>query len=329
MAKSTKRSILTYSIFVGIGAVLFYLAFRHTEWAKLRNDFAQANWYILLLSAALGFYAYVARGFRWNLLLRSMDFQVRSPWSAVHGIALGYFSNLVIPRSGELFRCTAMHRAERIPVNQLLGTVILERLVDLMMLILVFVLGFITNWSHMLAFFDARGSSPDASFPWMWVLVLVTLFAVFIFIIRHYRHHPFFTRIRSFLRGVMEGVRSFRTLSPAHRWRFVFYTLQIWLMYFFMVYVVFFAIDSTMHLTLSDGLFLMVVGSLGMVIPTPGGIGSYHFLMMTGLAFLGVDKSDGMSFGTIVHSTQLIMTLAAGVVGFLYLAYVEKKRIHG
>lgn len=318
-----------YTLFVGIALGLFYLAFRHTEWAKLRDDFNDANWSILLLSAALGFYAYVARGFRWNLLLRSMAFNIQSPWSAVHGIALGYFSNLLIPRSGELFRCTAMHRAERIPVDRLLGTVILERLVDLIMLAMVFVLGFLTNWSHMLAFFNARGSSSDASLPWGWILLVLVVLVVIFAVLRHFRYHSFFTRIRSFLRGVLEGLRSFRSLSLAQRWRFVFYTLQIWAMYFFMVYVVFFAIDSTNHLTLSDGLFLMVVGSLGMIIPTPGGIGSYHFLMMTGLAFLGVDKSDGMSFGTIVHSTQMVMTVLAGLLGFLYLGYREKRNADG
>ncbi|MCH8545583.1 MAG: flippase-like domain-containing protein [Cryomorphaceae bacterium] len=328
MAKSTPRAFLTYALFLGLGGVLFYLAFRHTEWTTLINDFRSVRWPYLIISALMGYYAYVARGFRWNMLLHSMNYSMRSKWSAVHGIALGYFSNLVIPRSGEVFRCTAMYRAEDIPVNKLLGTVILERLVDLMMLALLFFLGFVTNWSHMVAMFS-KNVDAKWEFPWgLAVVGLVVLLAV-VLVVRRFQHNPLLLRIRNFIKGISEGLRSFKQLSVKQRWKFVFYTFQIWIMYFLMVYIVFFALDSTTHLTLSDGVFLMVAGSLGMVIPTPGGIGSYHFLMMTGLAFLGVDKSDGMSFGTIVHTTQLAMTLLAGLVGFLYLAKVEKKRTHG
>ncbi len=328
MAKTTPRSIITYALFLGLGGFLFYLAFRHTEWDTLIDDVRSARWSFLVISALMGYYAYIARGFRWNMLLKSMDYDIRSKWSAVHGIALGYFSNLVIPRSGEVFRCTAMYRAEEIPVNKLLGTVILERLVDLMMLALLFFLGFVTNWSNMMSMFSQNTESQQ-EFPWILVIIGIVALLTAVLVIRHYQHNPLFLRVRNFLRGIKEGLKSFYLLTKRQRWQFVFYTFQIWAMYFFMVYVVFFAMDSTSHLTLSDGIFLMVVGSLGMVIPTPGGIGSYHFLMMTGLAFLGVDKSDGMSFGTIVHTTQLIMTLLGGVVGFLYLASAEKRRING
>lgn len=328
MAKSKPRAFLTYALFLGLGGLLFYLAFRHTEWATLINDFRSVRWPYLIVSALMGYYAYVARGFRWNMLLNSMNYNIRSKWSAVHGIALGYFSNLIIPRSGEVFRCTAMYRAEDIPVNKLLGTVILERLVDLMMLGLLFFLGFVTNWSNMVAMFS-QNSESQHEFPWLIVIIGVLALLIAVLIIRRYQHNPLLLRIRNFLKGINEGLRSFKQLSKRQRWQFVFYTFQIWIMYFLMVYIVFFALNSTSHLTLSDGVFLMVAGSLGMVIPTPGGIGSYHFLMMTGLAFLGVDKSDGMSFGTIVHTTQLVMTLLAGVLGFLYLASVEKKRVNG
>ncbi|MCC5916849.1 MAG: flippase-like domain-containing protein [Cryomorphaceae bacterium] len=329
MAAPRLKSIITYIVFVIIGGGLFYLAFRQTEWSQLWDDVRKAKVQYLVLSAILGFYAYVARGIRWSMLLKSMKFPIKSNWSAIHSISLGYFSNMAIPRSGELFRCTALYRAEKIPVDRLVGTVILERIVDFFMLFIVFALGFITNVKHMKALLGDYAVLPDSFGLFEGVLLIVVILVLIggaFLILRLLRNHPIMVKVRHFVVGVGEGVKSFKKLSIRQRWLFLSYTIQIWLMYFLMVYVVFFALESTSHLGVSDGLFIMVVGGLGMVIPSPGGIGSYHFLVMTGLVFLGVEAAIGMSFATIVHTTQLIMGIVAGLVGFLYLARLKHQK---
>jgi uncharacterized protein (TIRG00374 family) len=320
------KSILTYTVFIGLGAGLLFLAFRETEWDKLLADMQEANLSFLGISFLMGFYAYIARGLRWNLMLKVMGHPPKRTWSTIHSIALGYFSNLAIPRSGEVFRCTAMYRAESVPVDRLLGTVLLERLVDLLMLILVFALGFITNFSNMQRLLNDVESG-SMQFPGWIIPAGIILLAVGLLILRLMRNHPLLLKVRTFIIGMLEGLRAFQKLNTQQRFIFIVHTIQIWLMYFLMVYVVFFALPATQHLGISEGLFLMVVGGLGMVIPTPGGVGSYHFLVMTGLFFLGVEKTDGLSFATVVHGTQLVMTIVAGIVGFIFLARVQNRSI--
>jgi glycosyltransferase 2 family protein len=319
------KILLSYTLFVAMGLGLLFLAFRETEWQKLISDFRIAKIPYLVISAALGYYAYVARGWRWNLMLSAMGHPPRKSWHSIHSIALGYFSNLVIPRSGEVFRCTVMYRAEGLAVNRLLGTVILERLFDFLMLILVFGLGFLTNLSHMKELLS-NVQTGSMQIP-IWIPTIAILFLLgFIIFLRTLKTNPLVLKIRSFIKGLLEGLRAFQILNKRQKLIFIFQTLQIWTMYFLMVYVVFFALPATAHLGLSDGLFLMIVGGLGMIIPTPGGIGGYHYLVMTGLFFLGVEKNDGLSFATVVHTTQLILTIAAGIIGFFIMGKAAKER---
>lgn len=325
MAAQKLKALLSYTLFVAMGLGLLFLAFRETEWQKLISDLRNAKIPYLVLSATLGYYAYVARGWRWNLMLSAMGHPPRKSWHSIHSIALGYFSNLAIPRSGEVFRCTVMYRAEDVPVNRLLGTVILERLFDFLMLILVFGLGFLTNLSHMKELLsDVQTGSMQIP---IWIpAIAILLLLSFIILLRTLKNNPLVLKIRSFIKGLLEGLRAFQILNKRQKLIFIFQTLQIWMMYFLMVYVVFFALPATAHLGLSDGLFLMIVGGLGMIIPTPGGIGAYHYLVMTGLFFLGVEKTDGLSFATVVHTTQLILTIAAGMIGFVIMGKAAKER---
>jgi uncharacterized protein (TIRG00374 family) len=318
------KALLSYTLFVALGLGLLYLAFRETEWEKLISDLKEAKILYLIFSAAFGYYAYIARGTRWNLMLGVMGHPPQNKWSSIHSIALGYFSNLAIPRSGEVFRCTAMYRAEGVAVNRLLGTVILERLFDFLMLILIFGLGFITNLSHMKELFQDM-QTDSLQIP-LWVpIVALVLFKLALMLLRIFKANPLVLKIREFIKGLLEGLRAFQILNTKQKSIFIFQTLQIWTMYFLMVYIVFFALPATAHLGLSDGLFLMIVGGLGMIIPTPGGIGSYHYLVMTGLFFLGVEKTDGLSFATVVHTTQLILTIGAGIIAFLVMGKASSK----
>ena len=110
------------------------------------------------------------------------------------------------------------------------------------------------------------------------------------------------------------------------KWAFIGHSLFIWIIYFLMVYVCFFSIQETSHLTISNGFFIMMAASLGIVIPAPGGIGSYHYLVTLAMVVVGVDKSIGLSFATIVHTSQTIMLLSAGIIGLIYFSLAKNKR---
>lgn len=294
------------------------------------EDFQKANYWYILASMIMGFLAFVSRGIRWTLLLAPLGTKP-GVWNSIHSVSIGYFSNLLVPRAGELARCTALNRVDKIPVNRLFGTVILERVVDFIMLIILVLLAFIMKFDELMSFFNTafEGSSEPsdstATFIKVAIAGAVVVILITIYLIRgRFAHLPLYSKVREFWYGIKDGLKSISMLKSV--WPFILHTIFIWSMYYLMVYVCFFAMDTTDHLTASDGLFIVIVAGLGMVVPTPGGIGAYHYLVMLGLGVLGVANDDGVSFATLVHTSQLIMTIIAGIVAITALARVRARK---
>ncbi len=329
---SRLKSTLKYILFLGIGGVLFYLAFRNTEFEKLLEDFRKANYWYILASMGMGFLAFVSRGIRWTMLLAPLG-KAPGTWHSIHSVSIGYFSNLLVPRAGELARCTALNRVDKIPVNRLFGTVILERVVDFIMLILLILLTLVMKFDELMSFFDTAlvsqeetdGSSGTLLKVIVGGAVLVVLFLIYLMRAR-FSHLPIYHKVREFWWGIKDGLKSISKLKS--KWPFILHTVFIWSMYYLMVYICFFAMDATDHLSASDGLFIVIVAGLGMVVPTPGGIGAYHYLVMLGLGVLGVSNDDGVSFATLVHTGQLVMTIIAGIIAISVLARARSQRDH-
>ena len=324
---SRLKSILKYILFMGIGGVLFYLAFRNTEFEKLLSDFQKANYWYILASMTMGFLAFVSRGMRWTLLLAPLG-KKPGTWNCIHSVSIGYFSNLLVPRAGELARCTALNRTDKIPVNRLFGTVILERVVDFIMLIILVLLTFILKFDDLMIFFDTAFESQSSTSDSTGTLIKLALaggFLLLLFLLylmrARFSHLPIYHKVREFWWGIKEGLKSVSKLDSI--WPFILHTIFIWGMYYLMVFVCFYAMDATSGLDMSDGLFIVIVAGLGMVVPTPGGIGAYHYLVMLGLGVLGIANDDGVSFATLVHTGQLVMTLIAGLIAFTALARVR------
>lgn len=319
------QNILKYTIFLLVGALFLYLAFQNTDLEKLAQDFAQANYFYVILSMIMGYLAFISRGLRWNLLLEPMG-KTPKKWNSIHAITIGYLVNAAVPRAGELARCTSLRSTDQIPVNRLFGTVMLERMIDGLILLSLMLLTLILELDKLLSFFDeafGRERPDQASILWKIALGLAGLaILVLLYLFRErFKHLPFYSKVRDFWHGFKEGFKSFAKLR--HKGLFFAHTLFIWAMYYLMIYIVVFALPATSHVDPSSGLFLMILGGLGMVVPSPGGIGSYHYLVMLGMGVLGVSASDGVSFATLVHGGQFVMTV---ISGFIALAFVYRER---
>lgn len=326
------KNILKYALFLGIGVGLFYLAFRNTEFEKLADDFRKANYSYIIISMTMGYLAFVSRGMRWVLLLEPLG-KKPNTWNAINSVTIGYLANLLVPRAGELARCTALYQSDDIPVNRLFGTVILERVVDMIMLLSLLLLTFILEFDYLMALYDSAfaGNGESASSEGGGILKYVVLGVgvlglIVLYLIREkFMHLPIYQKVREFWAGIKEGLKSISQLKS--KAPFILHTLFIWLMYYLMVYICIYALPATEHLSPSSGLLVMIAAGFGMVVPTPGGIGAYHYLVMLGLGVLGIASSDGVSFATLVHTGQLVMTVISGLIatGFLYRARKKKK----
>ncbi len=317
---------------MAVGAGLFYLAFRNTEFEKLANDFRKADYTYVILSIIMGYLAFISRGMRWVLLLEPLGKRPNT-WNAIHSVTVGYFANMLVPRAGELARCTALYQTDDIPVNRLFGTVILERVIDFLMLLFLVLLTLILEFDLLMklidtAFSATKGGEDSNTGLYIKIAIggVIVIGGIALYLLREkFMLHPVYQKVRDFWDGIKEGLKSISQLKS--KTPFILHTIFIWLMYYLMVYICVFSLDATKDLSPSSGLLVMIAAGFGMVVPTPGGIGAYHYLVMLGLGVLGVASDDGVSFATLVHTGQLVMTVITGTIaaGFLWRARRRKK----
>ena len=330
---------IKYIASLSFAILIIYFLFRNQDPVKLIRDILQVQFGWIILSMIFGGCAYVNRGLRWIVLIEAMGYK-SSKLNSISAVSVGYFTNLFIPRAGEISRCTALNRVEKIPIDKLFGTILVERVIDFVFLISLFLITLILKFDLILIFFTELGSqnsdsSASISTKYYVLLAILLFFGLTYYYLKKWIiKTSFYEKIIKFIEGIKEGFKSIKKMK--RKSDFWFHTFSIWIMYFLMTYICFQAIPETSHLTISDGLFLLILGGIGMVIPTPGGIGSYHAIVMIGLSVLGVgtiflgengDLSDpALLFPTIVHAAQTLVAIIMGSIALLLLFLSKKKQ---
>ena len=337
--KNIPLVILKYIASLSFAGLIIYILFRNQDPVALVEKISEVDFGWVILSMIFGGWAYVNRGLRWIVLIDALGYK-SSKINSVSAVSVGYFTNMFIPRAGEISRCTALNKVEKIPVDKLFGTILVERVLDFVFLIILFLLILILKFDLILQFFTELGlqssGSVTSSSTKYYVLVAVLLFCglAYYLLKKWIVTTIFYEKITEFIDGLKEGFKSIKKMK--RKSFFWFHTFSIWIMYFLMTYVCFQAIPETSHLSISDGLFLLVLGGIGMIIPTPGGVGSYHAIVMIGLSVLGVgtivlsengDPSNpALLFPTIVHIAQTLVAIIMGFIGLLVLFLSKKKQ---
>jgi glycosyltransferase 2 family protein len=311
--KNLRKSVV-YIIFLALAAVLMWLLYKDVSWENdLKPSLMKVKWEWVMASFIFGYLATALRGIRWNIMLEPMDHKADN-WTAIHSVAFGYCMNNLVPRSGELARCTLLNQAEKIPVNKLIGTVILERIVD------IFLLGILTLMAFFLKADAIKGlfSQMDPGKGKLLLVLLVVGVAGligFLFALRFFTHIPFIKKVREFFLGMGEGVKSiFRLKQRALFW---LYSFGIWFLWLMMTFCSMLAIYETSSMTLADTVFFMVAGSLGMMVPTPGGAGAFHGMAILGFQALGYGVDVGKIYALISWSIKTTFDILVGFIGFL------------
>lgn len=325
----TVKNILKYTLFTAIAVALLYFAFKGTDFNELVEHLQTANYWWVILSVIMGYSAVISRGYRWKILLEPLGYKPRL-WGSIHAVSFGYMFNIFVPRGGELGRCGVLNRSEKIPVDKLFGTVILERVIDFIFLVGLVAISFLLNIDNFFGIFNTNlgieGEGQKSSNTLLYVIAGAALLVIFILFLARKKivNHPKFEVVRNFWNGLKEGFVSIKKIK--NKGAFIAHSVYIWAMYYFMVYVCFFSIPETSSLTIADGFFIMMAASLGIVIPAPGGMGSYHYLVTLAMVVIGIDKGVGFSFATIVHTSQTLMLLSAGLIGLIYFSFAKRKQ---
>ena len=326
--KERLLSVIKYLFFLILGGAILYLVLKGKDLNKMLEDLKSAEYKYLVASMVFGYAAYLFRALRWLLLLKTMNYNA-SVSHATHAVAAGYFANVIFPRAGEIVRCTSLYKVTGIPVNKLFGTVLLERAIDLVMLFACIALGFVLKYNELSSFVGAVGGETDpAGLSSRKLLVALCFFIILgglYFFRNQLKKSRLYQKVVSLGVGVKEGFQT--AFFMKQKELFILYTLLIWLMYLLMTYVCFFSIPETSDLRFIDGLYIMVVGGLGMIVPVQGGLGPYHAAVTLGIVSLGLSETTGITLAVLIHTAQSIMILITGIIAAIVLSFAKRKAL--
>ncbi len=328
--KKKLLTILKYLAFLGIGIGLLLWTFRKQSLTleEITDQIFAVDLRWLSLSLLLSVLALFSRAYRWNLLIHPLGYRPKL-MNAFHSLMIGYFANLAIPRIGEISRCAALNKAEQVPFDKLIGTVIVERVSDVIMLLVSILLVLSIEYNRLGSFFNDQFFSPAINTlhhsALLLTIIVISIIVLIILLIRYFKKNKesvFVKKINKLTSGIVAGLKTIITMKS--RGEFLFHTLFIWLMYFLMTYTSFFALTSTSFLDAKAGLLIMVIGGIAMSAPVQGGIGTYHFLVSQALLLFGI--ANGIVFATMVHTWQIIVSVALGLIGWLIIFVFPKKK---
>jgi len=326
--------VLRYSIFLLIGVLLLYLAFRGIDLQALWEEFEQARYIWIFLSVLVLTLSHMTRAYRWKLLIEPLNYKPQYS-STFYSMMIGYLANYAFPRIGEITRCGVLGRTEKIPMDKLFGTVIVERVIDLMSLLLFLVVLIIAKFEFFSSFikpkiFDPIGNKLsfllDMTILFWFIIIGVPLLIIILFYMFRSRLYKWslVRKFRDISKGVFTGLKTISSLEKV--WPFIISSLLIWIFYLIMTYITFSALPSTSDLKLIDSLFILVIGSFAFVAPIQGGIGAFHWIVSGGLLLYGLTKEEGLAYATITHGSQMLGTMIIGFISMLLLISIRKKR---
>ena len=324
---------LKFIAFLVVGLLLLWVAFRNVDFTKLVAELKDANYSWILLSVLFGSFAFISRARRWVLLVNPLGYNP-STRNAFYALMTGYLANIGLPRIGEITRCVALGRKEKIPVDQLIGTVVVERTIDFLSLLLIMIILIFTSGENIALFLKESILEPIRQkvllvFGNTWILwaILFSIGIISLFLIIRYKKNlrkiRFFSKMFDLARGVINGLKTITNLK--RKWEFIFHTIFIWINYALMTWVVVFSLESTSHLTFGNSIFILVVGGLAMSAPVQSGLGAFHYFVSQGLLLVfGIPKEEGLVYALLTHESQLIFVAIIGAISFFIIFRKEK-----
>lgn len=328
-SKSPLKNFLSIAISIVFAGFFLWLALRGLDFDVIKTSLAKANYLWVLFAAVFGLLAYWFRAIRWNLLLEPMGYQISNA-NSLWSISFGYLMNLTIPRSGEVARATALYGVEKVPVDKSFGTIILERVIDLVCMLGFLGLTLIFKYDAILAFYQQSGAKINPNKIGLVLGILIGAGLLFLALRKRLRSLPVIGKIVGFIDGILNGLTSIFKLKQ--KLKFFIYTIAIWVSYYLAAYLVCFALPETSDFGFADGFFILVVGTLGMIIPASGGIGAFNLAMKFGFMalFLSMGKDAhlggeiGLIYSFISLPLQICIMLVMGLISIPMLAKARK-----
>lgn len=311
-----------------IAGALLYWMYRDFDFTEAKRIFLhEMNFWWLLASLIPITLSHVMRGLRWLITLAPLGYHPKKG-DSIDSIFIAYAANVIVPRVGEVSRCAVLGRYDKIPFSKSLGTLVAERLVDMLVVLIFVCVMLLTQLDVFVSLFAQTGTN-EASFtelftsPKTYVIIGVVM-AVGAILWIWLRNSAFYAKIKQTIRGFVDGLLSLKTMHQ--KGLFLLYTIAIWVGYFLEFYIAFFCFPFTAQLSVVQALVIFAAISLAIVIPTPNGAGPWHFVVISMMTLYGVSEVDASSFALIVHSFQTLGVMLLGTYGWVSLQIRNKKK---
>ncbi len=335
------KSIIKFIVFLLLGVGLLYWVFRSQDisyqaycashqiapedcilWKKMLKDFLSVKWIYIVFIFIAFFLSNYFRSLRWYLLLDPLGYKPH--WiNSLGAVLVSYLVNLGIPRSGEFVRAAVLSKYEKIPLDKAFGTVVLDRLVDMLSMFIIICFTILLQLPTFSKFYNDQ----LAQLPLVQKLIIPGLLILIILILwftrNTWRKYPIVRTVKSKIQGFYEGLMVIKKIKQPRA--FFFYTISIWFWFYVMLVCALKSFEPTSHISLASSLVIYVFGSLGMIVPTPGGMGSYHYLVILALAYYNIPPGDAFSFANISFFTaQFANNIILGIIGLISMYFFNK-----
>lgn len=331
MLKKYLFSIIQFVLFLSLGIFLVWLSIRSfstAEIIQIKNLVFTADLNLIIPCMGILVLSHYIRAIRWKMMFVPLGYTPKTS-NVFLAVVAGFFFNLLFPRLGEVMKCTLLSRDEKIPVDRLIGTMVAERIIDVLCLLLVIILTITTQLEIVGGYaqetWNAIGDMISMSPMKLMMAALVLIVGLFLFVILVGKSSSskFYNKIKELFKGVIQGLLSVGKIK--NKYTFIFHTLVIWSLYLLSIRVGFLAMNDLAHLGWVPSLTILTFGSFAMI-ATQGGIGAYQLIVQKSLLLYGVNDLTGLAFGWLLWSVQTVMIFILGPVSLIFLLFLNRKK---
>jgi len=308
-----------------LGGAILYWMYRGEDWQNIKYVMMhEMNWTWMLLSFPFGILAQMFRGWRWQQTLDPLGEKTRSS-VIINAVFMSYAASLVIPRIGEFTRCGILKRWDGVSFPKALGTVVTERAVDTLIVMIYSSIILLLGMSTFGTFFQKTGTSFENILSRFsltgWLVTAICGIAVLLLLHLLLKSLSIYNKVKMTLHGIWEGVLSLKDVKNLPL--YILLSVGIWVMYFLHYYLTFFCFDFTVNLGISCALISFVVANFAVIVPTPNGAGPWHFAIKTMLILYGVADHQALIFVLIVHTVQTMLVVLLGIYAWTRLEFTK------
>lgn len=301
-----------------LGVFLVWYSFQKVSFSQLIIYFENAEYGWIVLGMALGFLSYMSRAYRWLFVLEPLNYKI-SFKNSVMAIFSGYLINYTIPRAGEIVRASVIANYEGVPFEKGFGTIVAERIADLVMLLAIVFITLFIQFDFIYGFLIEKFNLAKM----LIIVLLLGSLGMLLFMYLKKSQSKIALKIKAFVGGLIEGMLSIFNMEK--KWAFIFHTFFIWAMYVLMFYVTSFAFEDLDHLPFGGVLVGFIIGGFS-IAATNAGIGSYPLAIYAAFSIFNIPEEPSIAFGWIIWSAQTFIVIILGGLSLIYLPIYNRKR---